>query len=472
MLPIFLVLSATALLLLLIYHYVVFPAFFSPLSRIPNAHFTSPIVPTWIWWKRRAGAEVRSIFSAHQKLGPIVRLGPKELSVASQDGLRQIYLGGFDKDRWYIDAFQNYETPNLVSMLQHKPHSIQKRMLSHVYSKSYLQNSADMRTLSGTLLVERLLPVLHSAAENDTPVNVLELAQATGMDFMSAYLFGTANSTDFIRDVPARQEYLSFYRTKARGLPGKDKATRAIESRCLSMCQSAESWVRDSYERPSTPTPSTNPVVYSKLSSSLTKSPAQATKPTTVAVASEMFDHLLAGHETSGITLTYLMYELSGRPELQSSLRTELLTLSPSLIYPSVSQSTLMERQPRKWDLPHPNQIDTLPLLNAIVYETLRLYTATPGPQPRVTPAGTTIEGFPNIPAGVRISTSAYCMHRNEEAFPDASAFKPERWMQGEKKGSGGTEEMRRWFWAFGSGGRMCLGSNFALQGMCVLLAH
>jgi unspecific monooxygenase len=25
---------------------------------------------------------------------------------------------------------------------------------------------------------------------------------------------------------------------------------------------------------------------------------------------------------------------------------------------------------------------------------------------------------------------------------------------------------MRRWFWAFGSGGRMCVGSNLALQGM------
>lgn len=27
-------------------------------------------------------------------------------------------------------------------------------------------------------------------------------------------------------------------------------------------------------------------------------------------------------------------------------------------------------------------------------------------------------------------------------------------------------EEMKKWFWAFGNGGRMCLGSNFAIQGM------
>ena len=27
---------------------------------------------------------------------------------------------------------------------------------------------------------------------------------------------------------------------------------------------------------------------------------------------------------------------------------------------------------------------------------------------------------------------------------------------------------MKRWFWTFSSGGRMCIGSNFALQGMYV----
>ena len=31
-------------------------------------------------------------------------------------------------------------------------------------------------------------------------------------------------------------------------------------------------------------------------------------------------------------------------------------------------------------------------------------------------------------------------------------------------------EEMKRWFFAFGAGGRMCLGSNFAVQGVCSFL--
>ena len=49
--------------------------------------------------------------------------------------------------------------------------------------------------------------------------------------------------------------------------------------------------------------------------------------------------------------------------------------------------------------------------------------------------------------------------------FPEPEKWLPERWdAEGEKR-----EEMKRWFWAFSSGGRMCLGNHFALQGVCFL---
>ena len=448
--------GAIVLLSLLIYQYIFTPSFISPLSKIPNAHFTTPFLPTWIWWKRRTGFETRSIFAAHQKHGPIVRLGPNELSVASLDGLRQIYMGGYEKDPWYFKEFANFGVPNLVSIKEHKPHSEQKRMISHVYSKSYLQNSADLRTLSRVLLFDRFLPLLSSAAQNGNPVEVLEFFQAVNMDFMSAYLFGVTNSTNFICDVKARQHYIRTYQTKLQGLPGADVATRYLETQCLSMCHAAEA-SSQTEEKPSTHVSTTNPVVYSQLLSQKSKitSPSDPSKPNNLVVASEMLDHLLAGRETSAITLIYMMHELSRRPTLQSSLRSELLTLPLPILYPN--------NQPL---LPHPQALDALPLLNAILYETLRLYAANPAPQPRTTPpGGATIEGFADIPGGVRISTAGYYLHRNAEVFPDPNAWKPERWLQGDQKRGGGTDEMRRWFWAFGSGGRMCIGSNFAIQG-------
>jgi cytochrome P450 len=52
------------------------------------------------------------------------------------------------------------------------------------------------------------------------------------------------------------------------------------------------------------------------------------------------------------------------------------------------------------------------------------------------------------------VNMSPYSLHRNAEVFPEPLKFDPERWL-------GPTEQvalMNRWFWAFSSGGRMCIG--------------
>lgn len=70
-----------------------------------------------------------------------------------------IYTGGFEKTAWHRDTFANYGTENLVCILKYSPHSIKKRMLSNIYSKSYLQKSPDLHKLSSILIVDRFLPL-------------------------------------------------------------------------------------------------------------------------------------------------------------------------------------------------------------------------------------------------------------------------------------------------------------------------
>ena len=401
--------------------------------------------------------ETRTIFSLHQKLGRIVRLGPNEISVNSATGLRTIYTGGFEKHEWYRDNLMNYGAPNLVSMLENRPHSVQKRILSHIYSKSYLQSSPELRTISEVMIFDRLFPVLRSAAQNDTPLNVLELSQALGMDFTSAYLFGLTNGTNFVEDVETRRRWLSLYSTfKIQST--KDRALGEIEQWCLSMCEAAETFTSSKVSGES---PSTAPVVYEQLAMGLDES--SLSQPKNVVIASEMLDHLIAGHETSGITITYLMYELSRRPELQSRLCAELCNLFPTTVCSTRSAAARDTKDGISDRMATPRSIDALPLIDAVLQETLRLYAAAPAPQPRVTPfPPTTIEGYTNIPGGVKVSSSAYTLHRNAEVFPEPEKWIPERWLEAD---AGKRKEMRRWFWAFGSGGRMCIGSNFAMQG-------
>ena len=436
-----------------IYKYVIYPYWLSPLSKIPNAHFTAPILSTWMDKQRQAGKEIRTIYAIHQKHGPVVRLGPNELSVNSLNGLKTIYTGAFEKDVFYQQVFINFLTDNMVGMLPNKAHADQKRMLSKIYSKSYLQESTDIRNTAAMLLLTRVFPILDNLAKTGSSVNVLPLFQAVGMDFTSAYLFGTKNSTTYLFNLHKWEKWLEEYE-KFKSLSCQERNGGFIESWCLSLCRKVHE-----NDNPNDVPVATNPVVYQQLHQSFEKKPDE--RPIELAVASEILDHLVAGHETTGISLTYLMWELSRHPELQAELRKELVTLSPTLAYPFVS----MQEENTLPILPSPASIEALPLLDAIVRETLRLHSPIGAPLPRVTPSTSppvSIEGYDNIPGGVKVSASAYTLHRIEEVYPHPTEWLPERWLN---PGPDKIHDMRRLWWPFGSGGRMCLGSNFALQG-------
>lgn len=99
---------AWLLILGLIYKFILYPAFVSPLQQIPNAHWSSSFSSAWILWVRYTNRENREVLAAHLENGPVVRLGPNEISVNIVDGgLRTIYSGGFEKRDWY-SIFDNY----------------------------------------------------------------------------------------------------------------------------------------------------------------------------------------------------------------------------------------------------------------------------------------------------------------------------------------------------------------------------
>ncbi|EGD99722.1 hypothetical protein TESG_07063 [Trichophyton tonsurans CBS 112818] len=485
-------LLAIPVLAVCVYRYIIYPIYFSPLAPIPKAHFTSPFLPTWLWWIRNYRCrEVSTIYALHKKLGPIVQLAPNEVSVNSANGLKTIYLGGFPKDNYYEDLFMNYERyPNLASMLSFKAHSEQKRMVSRVYSKSFILASEDLRVASEKLIWERYLPMFERIAQPssfpsdreeermnlgpDKTLNVFPPFQAMGMDFMTAYLFGIDASTDFLRDTEYRDHWLKLYSVFKTQLP-KQRAFGEVENLCLKMCDQVASQLSCKEKGEAEfKTGSTKPVVYGQLFNGIFSQinpDSDAEKADArFRVASEMMDHIVAGHETTGITLTYIVYEMSQNPELQAKLREELLTLSPPIFYKqdSTLESSNTEKE-KGSKLPSFHALDELPLLNGIVHETLRVYPAAPLPLPRVVPAGKPVEleGY-QIPAGTRVMSSAYTLHRNPEVFPEPEGWKPHRWIEADKTQ---LEKMRRLFWAFGSGGRMCLGSNFALQDIKLAIA-
>ncbi|KAI9838354.1 MAG: hypothetical protein M1819_005622 [Sarea resinae] len=508
-------LTAIALVIALIYRFLIYPFFLSPLAKIPNAHPTSPLSPLWILWTRYQCRENRTVNAAHEKYGPIVRLAPNEISVNSvEGGIRTVYSGGYDKHEWYSNLFDNYGVPNMFSTIHSKPHSARKRMISNIYAKSQLQSSPQLAAISRTIIYDRLLAKVQEAADASQPLDALDLHYAVTMDFVTAYLFGRGIGSNFVQDDAKRNHWMALYHSRKahtffpQELPRLtawlaavgirlvptwvDDANRQIEDWCLEMCDASERLLSTS-DFSTEKDIADKPVVYGQLKSAMEKQREKSNgdfvfyagsmvhpklhviqssgkSPKSHSVEAPLGFHA-AGHETSGVTLTYLVWELSRRPETQAALRAELLTLSPPILYKSeIPRSSA--------SLPPSKEIDALPLLHAVLMETLRLHAAIPGGQPRITPPNATLGPYSNIPAGVRVNAQAYSLHRNEDAFPCAQEWRPERWMidtldtdEEQLLREKGGEKKERWFWAFGSGGRMCVGSNLAIQEMKLIVA-
>ena len=373
----------------------------------------------------------------------------------------------------------------MFSTVEHGPHSAKKRMMSNIYSKSYLQSSAQIAENSLILLRDRFLPSMHDAATSQSAVDVHNMNNGFTMDFMSAYQFGLPSSTKFSIDPSTRRHLLRRYHSRkeweyhSQEIPGLtawsktlgwplvpkyvDEANDELEAWNIDMCDRANAYLED------VPSPGAEPVVYKQFKNGMIKQRQKvdgeadeaAVNQQRLEVASEMSDHLGAGHETSAIALTYLYWEISRHPKLQEDLRREILSLSPQIIWPHEPSTT--------FELPSAKSVDALPLLHAILMEALRLHPPIPGIEPRITPAGgCTLAGYENIPPNVRVSAMPYTLHRNSDVFPEPETWLPERWLDATEPEM---KEMLRWFWAFGSGGRMCIGSNLAMQEMKLIIA-
>jgi cytochrome P450 len=71
------------------------------------------------------------------------------------------------------------------------------------------------------------------------------------------------------------------------------------------------------------------------------------------------------------------------------------------------------------------------------------------------------------IPAGTEAMSYSYAIQRNKEFYgDDAEEFKPERWMESEKRNF----ELEAAQFTFGTGPRVCLGKDVAMLEMHKLL--
>lgn len=82
-----------------------------PLSRIPTIHWSAPFSRCYIIWQIYQNRRRYAHYDAHMKhvggILPLIRVGPKEVSLMTTQGIKTVYDGGFERTSHYT-AFENF----------------------------------------------------------------------------------------------------------------------------------------------------------------------------------------------------------------------------------------------------------------------------------------------------------------------------------------------------------------------------
>lgn len=148
-----------------------------------------------------------------------------------------------------------------------------------------------------------------------------------------------------------------------------------------------------------------------------------------------------AGIETTAWALCNAAYYILASPQVQGNLKAELRAAIPNPSAPDAFAYTKLEN---------------LPYLRACIKEAVRLSLSVTARNPRLLTEPLIFNEWV-VPAGTPISMTIKDVHLNDDVYPNAAEFKPERWL-GENPRAPDGSPLERYFVAFGKGPRSCLG--------------
>lgn len=431
--------------------------FFSPLSRIPGPK-SFALTRAKLAYEDYRGTRTRTIHALHQKYGPVVRIGPDEVAFSSISAVRTIYGAGsgFERTAFY-HMFEAYGRKNMFSFSAVKEHGERKKLFAHAYAKSAMLKG------DNATMIERKVKLFLDLLEREGPTSeIFSTLHYFSLDNISEFLYGKFGKTSCLEGSRKDRELIGDILDIARRklswysvhLPGFTKWL-------YSQTGLAGNIAKHFYPM-NLPTTYTGIRLHAmKACQMFSQAPEdeKAEKKPLIAklwahhrsqkengiddldIASECADHLLAGIDTTSDTLMFLIWALS-RPEnrqFQEKLIQEVRQIPAEALNAA--------------GIPRAEICDKLLYVDAVIKETLRLYAPLPGSEPRSLPTPITIDGYV-LPPRTTVSISPYALHRNPDVFKDPLTFNPHRWLESSQDSA----EIRKWFWAFSSGGRMCIG--------------
>lgn len=164
-------------------------------------------------------------------------------------------------------------------------------------------------------------------------------------------------------------------------------------------------------------------------------------------VRDQVISLIAAAYDTTSSAVGWIAMRLADDPALRAAVRAEVDAVT-------AGQPLTIEHLPN------------LQLTAGVVNEVMRIQ------PPAIVSVRYIVDAFTmhghTIPAGRLLMYSSYVSHMDPEQFPDPSAFKPTRWIEGH---ADHRPHHPYAYVPFGGGSRRCIGFAFALQEMTVMTA-
>lgn len=474
-----LALAAASLLLLVakhIYDYLRDP---KGLRRFPGMNILAPFTNLPYMYFASRGNKFKVIHDAHQKYGPIVRLGPTSVSFNDAVGFKNIYGHGSPVTKGEFYDVLSGTHRHLADVSNREEHARKRRVLAGAFSQAGLERWEHIvadRTAALVQQYDRLCsnpvyqPTLHGASSSQNSsfngyVNhrhwmILFSQDAIAQIGLSAdlNLLEAGHDTVDFKDSNGKQRRFSYREALFRS--HRIQASLVGSTRWFSWLSHLSGW--HPYWADGTN--------YTHMCVNLTQ--RRLARFYKGEELSDFFSYILqdkygkanmypfgemvaeasimlnAGSDTTGIALTNVLYWLLKNPSSLSRLRTEL----DSVLDPDEAVAPY-------------DKVKHLPWLRACLDESMRLTPPNTMSVSRLTPPeGMEIMGH-WFPGHTTVHSPPYAMHRNPDIFPDPEAFKPERWLAENSK------DLQLHFIAFSGGSRGCIGRNITYLEQTLVLA-
>jgi len=453
-----LLLAIPALTFTYVFSVILYRLFLSPVASLPGLWYAK-VSDFWLKTHVVRMRQCRAIDDLFKKYGPIVAVGPNTVSFVDAPTLKTIYGSNsrFWKDRWYKSLLCN-KHDHAMTTLDPVAHSALKRGYGphyipgnlalwqgdyHDFTLEVIQRleedagrtAFDCLTLFRHLMVDVIMLTVF-----DLRVGAVQKWAADAPDPLSTAI------NDYPKRSLLRNALPRFLWALLASIPHARWQQFCDADRYLGgFVTSRVLEVKTQLERGDIGEAERKSLLIRLLQFKL-PSGELVTKDYVIA---ELQAHLIAGVDTTATTTSYLLWELSRRPDILAKLRKEI--------------DAIMD-DPRA--IPNTQALQSLPYLTSFIKEGLRVYSAAPAPLPRVVPdhlKSFDVMGY-TIPNKTIIQTQAWTMHRVENVYYRPDEFDPDRWLNE-------SDTMKAHFLPFGHGGRLCAGQNLAMTMLRTIVA-